>query len=177
MDCKITFIKRNRAAAAFTLTELMVATALGMLMLAVMLWAVLFGTRAFAAMDNYVDLDQKSEQTLDKMTREIRQADHLTAFTSNSISFVDNTGATVQYQYDTTALALNRISGGVTNTYLRGCDSLNFSIYQRTPISNAFEPYSTTSYTNAKVIEINWDCSRKIMSTKANTESIQSAKV
>src|SRR5260370_14844045 len=99
MHCKIQFTKKGRAAAAFTLMELMIATGLGMLMLAVMVWVVLFGTRSFAAMDNYLDLDQKSEQTLDHLSREIRQADHLTAFASNSLSFVDNTGATVQYQY------------------------------------------------------------------------------
>jgi Tfp pilus assembly protein PilW len=87
MDCKITSTRRGRAAAGFTLVELLVATGLGMLVLAVMLYAVLFGARAFAAMDNYLDLDQKSEQTLDWLSREIRQADHLTAFASNSISF------------------------------------------------------------------------------------------
>ncbi len=108
MDCKITFTKKGRAAAAFTLMELMIATGLGMLMLAVMVWVVLFGTRSFAAMDNYLDLDQKSEQTLDHLSREIRQADHLTAFASNSLSFVDNNGTTVQYQYDTNAQTLNR---------------------------------------------------------------------
>ena len=177
MDCKITFTKKGRAAAAFTLMELMIATGLGMLMLAVMVWVVLFGTRSFAAMDNYLDLDQKSESTLDHLSREIRQADHLTAFSSSSLSFVDNTGATVQYQYDNNAQTLNRISGGVTNKYLTGCDSLTFSIYQRTPISNTFEPFSTATYTNAKLIQIDWHCFRTLASVTANTESIQSAKV
>jgi len=177
MDCKTTFIKKGRSAAAFTLMELMVATGLGMLILAVMGWTLLFGTRAFAAMDNYLDLDQKSEQTLDHMSRDIRQADHLTAFTSSSLSFVDNSGATVQYQYDSNAQTLNRIAGGVTNKYLTGCDTLTFSIYQRTPISNTFEPFSTATYTNAKLIQIDWHCSRALASVTANTESIQSAKV
>jgi|SRR5882757_10714501 len=175
MDCKITFTKKGRA--AFTLIELMIATGLGTLMLAVMFAAVVYGARAFAAMDNYVVMNQKSEQALDYLSREIREADHLTAFASNSISFVDNTGATVQYQYDTTAQTLDRISGGVTNKYLSGCDSLTFSIYQRTPISNTFQPYGATSYTNAKLVEINWHCSQTLMSVKANSESSQSAKV
>jgi hypothetical protein len=90
---------------------------------------------------------------------------------------LNNTGTTVQYQYDANGQTLNRITGGVTNRYLSGCDSFNFSIYQRTPISNTFEPYSTTSYTNAKLIQIDWHCSRAIAGVTANTESIQSAKV
>jgi type II secretory pathway pseudopilin PulG len=177
MDCKITYTEKGRAAAAFTLIELMVATGLGTLMLAVMLTAVLYGARAFVAMDNYLVMDQKSEQALDYLSREIREADHLTAFASNNISFVDNTGTTVQYQYDSNSQTLDRISGGVTNKYLTGCDSLTFSIYQRTPMSNTFEPFSTISYTNAKLIEINWHCSQAIQSATANSESSQSAKV
>ena len=176
MVCKITSIKSGRIA-AFTIIELMVATALGSLVLAVMLFAVLFGARAFAAMDNYMDLDQKSEQTLDYFSRELRQADRLTAFSVNSISFVNNSGVTVQYSYDTNAQTLNRISGGVTNKYLSGCDSLTFSIYQRTPMSNTFEPFSASSYTNAKLVQIDWHCARALEQVTANSESSQSAKV
>ncbi len=176
MDCKTTFI-RNRPRGGYTLVEFMVSAALGTLALAVICWATLYGSRAFAAMANYLALDQQSQQTLDKMSREIREADHLTSFASNDLTFVDNTGATVEYNYNTNAQKLYRITGGVTNAYLTNCDSLYFSIYQRTPISNSFEPYSTTTYTNAKVIELDWHCFGNLNAASANTESIQSAKI
>ena len=161
----------------YTLVEFMVATGVGALVLMMVAYLIVYGARSFVAMANYLDLDQHSQQSLDQLSREIRQADHLTAFSTNDLTFVDGNGNTVEYQYDSNGLALNRITGGVTNTLLTGCNSLSFSIYQRNPMSNQFEPYSTTTYTNAKMIEINWNCSRNIMSAKANTESIQSAKV
>ncbi|MDB6065920.1 MAG: hypothetical protein JWR26_2128 [Pedosphaera sp.] len=176
MDFKTTFTKRH-ITAGFTLVEFMTASALGTLVLAVMCLSVLYCSWAFAAITNYSDLDLKSEQTLDKMSREIREADHMTYFASNSITFADNTGATVQYQYDSNAKTLNRIAGGSTNAFLTGCNSLLFSIYQRTPISNTFQPYSTSTYTNAKVIQIDWKCSRNIEAATANTESVESAKI
>jgi|SRR5579859_3719261 len=161
----------------YTLAEFLVATGLGGLLLTVVAYLIVFGARSFVATANYLDLDQHSQQSLDQMSREIRQADHLTSFSTNDLTFVDGNGNSVEYKYDSNGKALDRIIGGVTNTLLTGCDSLIFSIYQRNPMSNQFEPYSTSTYTNAKMIEINWNCSRTIMTAKANTESIQSAKI
>lgn len=178
MVCRITFNKAGlHREAGYTLVELLVATALGMVALAVVCVAVLYGSRAFVAMTNYLDLDEQSEQCLDKMSRELRQADHLTAFASNDVSFADVSGNTIRYLYDTNSKSLKRIAGGATNLYLTGCDTLTFSIYQRTPISNTFEPVSTSSYTNAKLLAINWNCSRDIQASRANSDSAQSAKV
>ena len=57
-----------------TLVEVMVSVALGSMVLAMAgsLW--LFGSRSFAAMGNYTDLDAKSRNALDLMSRDIREA-------------------------------------------------------------------------------------------------------
>jgi Tfp pilus assembly protein PilW len=175
MVCKITSTRARRG--GYTLVEFMVATGLGALVLTVIAYLIVYGARSFVATANYLDLDQHSQQSLDQMSREIRQADHITSFATNDLTFLDSSGSSVEYQYDSNAKKLNRIKGGVTTTLLTGCDSIAFSIYQRNPMSNAFEPYSTSTYTNAKLVEITWNCSRTIMTAKANTESIQSAKV
>ncbi|HSU55784.1 MAG TPA: hypothetical protein VLT36_17140, partial [Candidatus Dormibacteraeota bacterium] len=126
---------------------------------------------------NYMELDLYSQQTLDKMSKEIRQAQQLISFSSNSISFSDINTNTVQLTYDPTAGTLNRIIGGATNVYLTGCDSLQFSIYQHTPMSNSFDCYDPAYVTNAKLLQVSWVCSRKILGAKVNTESVQSAKI
>jgi prepilin-type N-terminal cleavage/methylation domain-containing protein len=178
MVCKTTFTSKSRGLqAGFTLVEFLIATGLGAMLLTVVAFLMVYACRSFISMANYLDLDQHSQQSMDKMSREIRTADHLTAFATNDLSFLDQNGNTVRYLYDANAQALERISGGVTNNYLTGCNWASFTIYQRNPISNTFEPYSTSTYTNAKMIEITWNCSRTILSAKANTESIQSAKV
>src|SRR5215471_18005164 len=176
MDFKTTSTKGNRA--AFTLVEMVVATAVGTILFAGVMSMFWFANRSFASLTNYLDLDQKTQATLDKMSREIRQVNSLTAFSSNNLTFQNFDGSTLQYIYDPNAQTLTRISGGTSNTtLLTGCDSLQFSIYQRAPSSNDFQPYPTTVIADTKVVQLTWNCSRSILGGKVNTESMQSAKV
>jgi hypothetical protein len=73
---------------------------------------------------------------------------------------------------------LVRLAGGQTTTYLTECDDLQFKIYMHTMISNTFDCRDNiTNIANAKVIQVNWKCSRYIKGAKATTESVQSAKI
>src|SRR5438552_1447033 len=86
-------------------------------------------------------------------------------------------GRTLQYVYDPARQTLTRTKGSTNETLLTGCSSLQFSIFQRSPCSNTFLPYSTSTVTNTKLIELTWNCYRTVMGTKVNTECMQSAKV
>jgi hypothetical protein len=176
MGFKTTSTKRNRA--AFTLVEMVVATALGTILFAGVMSMFLFANRSFASLTNYLDLDQKTQSALDKMSREIRQVNMLTDYSATNLTFQNFDGTTLQYIYNPNGQTLTRISAGVSRTtLLTGCDSLQFSIYQRAPSSNDFQPYPTTVVADTKVIELTWNCYRTILGSKVNTESMQSAKV
>jgi hypothetical protein len=155
----------------------MVATAVGLIALAVLVSFIFFTNRSFASITNYVNLDQATQLALDKMSQQIRQVNHLSAYTTNSLTFQDYDGVDLVYNYDPVAQTLSRSKAGVTNTLLIGCDYLKFNIYQRTPSNSTFVPWTTTSVTNTKVIELTWNCYRSIMAAKANTESMQSAMI
>src|SRR5438874_32557 len=175
MVCKITSIKRGRQ--AFTFVEAMVASGIGLLALSTVLSFFFFSNRSFVSVTNYLDLDQKTQIALDKMSRQIRQVNKLTGWSSTNLTFQDYDGATRQYTYDPTAQTLTRLKDPTSTVLLTGCDSLQFSIFQRTPATNSFQPVSTSSVTNAKVIELTWNCYRTILGSKLNTESMQSAKI
>jgi len=175
MAFKTTFTKPRQD--AFSLIELQIALGLGLVVLAAVLSFFLFSTRSFAAMTNYLDLQQKTQIALDQMSREIRQVARLTACSSNSLTFQDYDGGTLQYAWNSQSKTLTRTKGTTTKTFLTGCDSLQFSMFQRTPSNDTFLPYSTTTVSTAKLIELQWNCSRTILGTKANTETMQSAKV
>jgi len=175
MVCKITSTKRRRA--GFTLPEMLIAVGVGAIVLLAVASLSLYTSRNFAALANYLDLDAHSQQTLDKMSKEIRQMKRLTAQSATELVFEQHDGGTLKYVYDPAAKTLERIKGEETTTLLTGCDSLQFSAYQRTPDSATFEPYPATDLATAKVVEIKWNCSRTILQAKANTESMQSAKI
>jgi type II secretory pathway pseudopilin PulG len=170
------FIK-SRQQAAFTLVEVMVASVLATLVLLVVVMLSWYSGRSFAAIANYVTLDQTSQFALDKMSREVREARRLTGYTTNSLTLLDVDNNLLQFVYDPETRTLVRVSGGQTNILLTGCDVLQFSKYQRNSISNTFDAYDPAYVTNTKLIQVSWVCSRNILGAKANTESVQSAKI
>jgi len=176
MGSKTTSTKRTRA--AFTLIEMIVASGVGAVLLTGVMSMFWFANRSFASLTNYLDLDQKTQAALDKMSREIRQVNMLTAFSSTNMTFQNYDGSSLQFIYNPNSQTLTRIRGGTnTTTLLTGCDSLEFSIFQRAPVSNTFQAYPTTIISDTKVIQLTWNCYRTILGSKINTESMQSAKI
>ena len=180
MDFKDTFTRTGQISgtgkrAGFTLVEMLITTAITLLVAAVISILYFYSSRTFLTLNNYTEMCQRSQLALDKMSKDIRQAKQVTGFTTNGISFTDRDGNSLQFIY--TNGVLNRISGGKTTTYLTNCDSLSFWIYQHTPGSNTFECYAPATLADARVIQITWVCSRSIMGKKTTTESTESAQI
>ena len=155
----------------------MVATGLAGLVVTVIATLSYFTSRSFVAATNYTDMALLSRMALDNMSRTIRQARQVTAYSSNSITLLDASSNTVQYTFSPASRCLTSISGSTTNTYLTNCDSLQFWIYQRTPMSNSFTCYSPASVTNSKLVQVTWSCSRQIFGAKVNNEVVASASI
>src|SRR5689334_20705445 len=170
MDCIQKSPRRGRS--GFTLVEMMVATGLGLLVLAVVAMAIVFSVRSFLAMGNYEELDTASRNALDIMTREIRQTKGLTAYATNQLSFQDYDGATLTYAWDPASGLVTRKKGTTTTVLLKQCDFLTFGTSQRNP-SNGFNFYPVQDITTVKLIDVSWVCSRQIKQQKVNTESVQ----
>jgi len=166
-----------RGSQAFTLIEVMMASGVGLMALLVIMLLSLYSSRSFAAIANYVDMDERSQRALDRMSKEIRQAHRLVSYSATSITIEDRNSSPVQFTYDPEARNLVRVAGGVTTTNLSECDSLKFSNYQGTIRSNTFDAYDERYVTNARLIQVTWSCSRSILGAKMNTESVQSAKI
>ena len=50
-----------------------------------------------------------------------------------------------------------------------------FSLYNRLPNGTTFAPISTTDATSTKAVELTWSCSRVLVGSKVNTQSMQSS--
>ena len=162
-----------------TLVEVMVASAISSIIVLALLNLTYFATRSFVAMTNYIDLDQKSRNALDTMTKQIRQASALTTSTTNSLTFQDYDGGVLDYTYDAQSKMLWRTKAGVRDAkpLLEQCDLLKFAIFQRTPVGGSFEQFPTAVPATTKVVQMTWICSRTILGAKVNTEAVLSAKV
>jgi prepilin-type N-terminal cleavage/methylation domain-containing protein len=198
MDCTITSITRkgNKAGCAgMTLVELLMAVGISGLVFAAVSILIFFSGRSYAALANYVDLDNKSRGALDRMSKEIRQVDAVTSSgTTNlptgqvvtnrlELSGTETNGSpyTLTYDYNPSTQTLLRTKAGGsypgTTTLLTGCMYLNFGMYQRVPKTNSFDQFDAADLATCKVVQLDWICSRKIFNRTANTESIESARV
>jgi prepilin-type N-terminal cleavage/methylation domain-containing protein len=183
-------ISRATRTRGMTLVELMVAVALGSMLVATAGSIWLFGSRSFAAMSNYVDLDSKSRNGIDRMLRELRQATRVTAIQkSDTTKLLTVTNAIAEtattYIWQATPRTLvARKTGQPDQVYLTECDRWDFELFQRTPQRG--QTYVFYAATNAagsydlslcKLINMSWKCSRTILGSKVNTESVQTAQV
>jgi hypothetical protein len=168
----------------------MVAVALGSLLLAGTgsLW--MFGSRSFAALSNYADLDNKSRSALDLMSREIRQATQVTAFQNSGTTkllTVANamTGTSTTYTWNAAQrMLICQKPGQPDQVYLTGCDRWDFQLFQRAPQKGGnyvFFPATNTAgvydLSTSKLINMTWKCSRTVLGNLVNTESVQTAQV
>src|SRR2546425_1489795 len=115
-----------------TLVEIMVAVGISSIALSTVAAFAFYSARSFAAIGNYVELDNTSRKAVDLMTKEIRQTAGLSDYQTNALTFADYDGKPLQYIYDPAEQKLTRVKDAISTVLLTGCDSLEFYIYQRT---------------------------------------------
>jgi hypothetical protein len=160
----------------WTLMEMMISVGIAtMFVLGVIILTEFTLNQGLFAIANYSDLNAKSRQTLDRLSRDIRSSADVTAYATNSISFTNADGTAFSYTWDGSN-RLVRTYAGSSSTMLTNCDFLCFNIYQRNP-SNNFLFYTATNFAQAKLIDVSWRCSRQYLGNKLNTESVQTARI
>ena len=164
---------QNRS--GWTLVELMIAMALGLIVMGSVLATAIYVSKSFVIIGNYHDLDKDSRRTLDLLSRDIRSISNVMLFTSNEIKMVDVAGNQVDYKWDGSN-GFVRTCNGAAQVMLKNCDYLSMSNYQRNAAGNfAFVPASSLNQT--KLIDLRWHCWRSILGSHLTTESVQTAKI
>jgi hypothetical protein len=160
-----------------TLMELVMAMGVSALVTVLIIVLAASTGRSFAEMVNYVDLDHYNRVALDIMTRDLRQVRYLQNFQADSLVFMDKDGLPLSYTYSSGQRTLTRSKAGDDRVILDNCDALQFSIYQRSPMSNRFDLYNVSAVEQCKVIQVSWNCSRMLFGRKLNTEQAQAARI
>lgn len=119
-------ILRNQR--GFTLTEMLVVTAVLGLVLAAVFLIQQNGQQAYVWGSNRVETQQNARVALDLMLRELRSATAVTTLGGSSdITFTDQTATQVRYQLS--GMTLNRTAGGTTTGIIGGVQGLTMTYY------------------------------------------------
>src|SRR5262245_9935629 len=115
MDFKTTFTKTTskRRQRGFALAEAWIAVGVTALLLMVVTSFTQFSGRSFAALFNYVSLDDVNRIAMDRITRDVRQAVRVQNATTNMLVLVDGDGvSTITYLYNPSTRVLRRTRTG-----------------------------------------------------------------
>ena len=174
MECKTTSTNRQ---AGFTLVEFMIAAALAGLLLAVCASLSLYTARGIASVTDSVDLNARSRHAIDVMSQKLRQASGVKTFSATSVT-VNYNGKPLSYTYHPDRKILVETENGVTTTLVEDCGGLTFNYYKRNPLTNSFNQFPLLTATNeAKVIQVNWFCSRDLVGRKSGSAEMVSARI
>jgi hypothetical protein len=178
--------RRRKLIIGFTMVEMLVSVGLGAILLSGVMILYINGIRSFVAMGNYRNLDAKSCNTLDVLSREIRDSTVLLNYVPNQSLTLSNASARnglgqiniITYDPTACTVVLKRTAqSDLTN--LTECDRWSFAIYNRVPITSStnISFNAATNATDCKLINMSWKCSRTVLGTKLNTESVQTAQI
>lgn len=161
-----------------TLVELLVGIGIAGLVMLIIAPLSLYSGRSFAELANYSDLNCRSINALDRLTKEIRQSSGLVSYSSTEIALTNGPGKpNIVYAYLPASREVVRREGATTSLLLRQCDSVDFRIYQRTPKPGGYEQYETQDPRLCKVVTVKWVCSKKVLGTRRNIDEVQTARV
>lgn len=171
----------------FTLVEVLVSIAVGLVVISSIMTLAIISAQNFAATANYVQMNDQSRNALDRISREIRNATALHAFSMSNPQYLiltnDHNVSSATITYTNEVLLLDR-TGEPTMMLLTNCDSFSFQIFNRYPIVGTNITFALSTNVSGgldsqftKVINMSWKCSRTILGSKLNTEIVQTAQV
>jgi Tfp pilus assembly protein PilW len=161
-----------------TLIEMLIAVGLFSIVGTAMISMFVYCTKSFIALNNYCELSRVNREAVDRLSREVRQARGLTAFSTNSVTLLDGGGQSVTYAFNPQNKTLTRSSGGVSKVLLSDCTVLSFNVCQRNPIGGSYDIYPVaTTVSTAKVINLSWKSSRTALNGLITSENVQTARI
>lgn len=174
-------VRKQRS--AWTLVEMMVATGVFCISGLALATIFLFCIRSFAAMTNYAVLDKCNRHAMDVVTAEIRQAQQVLSYSSNSsstsLTILNGAGVNVTYAFDSTKQQFTRNDGN-PSVLLTNCNLVAFGLFVRPPESNSFDMYPLNTGVNwqqqVKTIQLTWKTRMNLCpSAQINSEDVQTA--
>jgi type II secretory pathway component PulJ len=165
---------RREQRAGYTLVELLVGIALGMLVLVAVGSVYMFSLTSFATMANYADLNAKNRMASDIISRDIRSASSVASVTA-TLLVLHFPKTDVSYAYDPNEATLTRTQFGQPRTLLKNVDYLGFDLYQRPLTNGGYEQFPKATPATAKMVAFEWSCSQKVYNGVKSSHTHQAA--
>ena len=161
-----------------TLPDLLLALAIGSLLLVVLASVTVYSSRSFYSFNQYSDMNARTVLAMDRMSREIRGCRGVVSASSTELVLSRGSNQTsLQFTYDPVARTLSRTADDQRTILLTECNSFQFALYRRYPVAGTFEQLPATAPGQARVVSLNWTCSRQVPGQPTATDQSQTARI
>ncbi len=162
---------------AFTFPEVLVASSIGSIVLLTTVTMMVHMAHASRGIQHYSEFEKEGRIALDHFTRDVRQANAVSSFSSNSIVLDSPTGL-ISYTFVPEAHAITRQDSTTLTIPVHNCISCEFKIFQRNPPTAGYDQFiPTTDLRQAKLVEADWQSATTNGDGSINSSTTQSAKV
>jgi len=176
MDCTITSINRPRH--GYTLVEVMISSVFSLLVLGVAVTFCFYISQGASAINNHTLLETEGQLAVDNLTRDLRQARSVSAYSTDSMTFVDVDNNPLVLTFDSTSNTLSLIKTNNQLFQITGCASAQFQMYGGMVGAGTLDNTNvTSSVTNCRAVLVNWMLSSNAVYHASASESLQSAKI
>lgn len=167
----------KRGVGGFSLVEVLVAMGAGGMLLAVLASLVVFFARGFLVTSNCVRMNTQNRLALDRLSRDIRQADRVTYCSASELR-VKSGLDTIRFEFDSDARVLSRVRGNDRQALLRDCDYIRFDLFQRNSSNGTYNYYPAAGIDTAKIVQVAFASSLPVYGTsRTNRSGHQMAKI
>ena len=115
-------------------------------------------------MTNYMELDKRSRNALDRMTQIVREADGVSSYDEHKVELSYHS-APLSFVYSPSLKTLTMVNtNGVETTLLEDCNYLKFEAFQRNSVPGSYDQYPATLDENStKLVQVSWICTRTLI--------------
>ena len=171
---------RLKKQAGMTLVEMTIASAITAILALVICASLIYSARGLSGLSNYIDLDNASRNSLDVLMQDMREVTEITSLTASaggSTLVCQAPDGVLTFTWDSNAKTFVRSKNGYDRVLLTGCETLTFELKQRNTYAGTWELYPATDPRIAKFLQVSWKCSRPLLGSLVNTESVQTARI
>ena len=166
----------SRHPRAFTLVEVLVATALASVLLAAVMTAFMFLTKSGANLVHYSTMEHEAQRGLERFAQDVREASGIEWTSASEIKLVFESGTPVTYRLGgTDNTHFIRTQGTATTTLINGVGSLEFIGYNLAGV--ALSPTNkAVADKETKQLQLRLKSQRNVVSVAAATNRVLSAR-
>ncbi len=170
---------RRPRRAGFTLTEIMVATALSAVVLGGVISSFIFLTRASLGIRNYTDMETEARNAMETFAQDVRMSSGVTWNSATSLTLAIEQGGTATsatYSYDSGTGTFSRTFEGSSDVLITGIRSFAFNAYSIDTTSVSLASISSATNDATKQVQISLESERSQSNLALATNKVISAR-